>query len=262
MTALFDSHCHLDFDDFSADRSAVISAAAEAGVGAIMVPGVSRQHSLNQPTLESSELELFRGFGLHPYFIQQHQHSDIAWLQQQLTQHPAAVVGETGLDKSCPDYAKQMQLLIAQIELACHFKRPLILHHRHSQPDLIAILRRYRSQLPDHPGVIHAFSGSYEQAQLWLDLGFMIGVGGLISYARAQKTRATIARLPLAALLLETDAPAMPLAGFQGQRNQPAQLPLVSAQLAELTRQPEAVVAAQTTSNAYQLFAARLLPNR
>ncbi len=262
MNALFDSHCHLDFDDFRADRGAVISVAAAAGVQAIMVPGVSRQHSLTHPPLESSELEFFCSFGLHPYFIQQHQHSDIDWLQHQLLKHPTAAVGETGLDKTCPDYAKQTELLIAQIELACHFKRPLILHHRQSQADLITILRRYRSRLPDHPGVIHAFSGSYEQAQLWLDLGFLLGVGGLISYERAQKTRATIARLPLSALLLETDAPDMPLAGFQGQRNQPAQLPLVLAQLAQLTQQPEAVVAAQTTSNAYRLFASRLLLSR
>ena len=234
MNALFDSHCHLDFDDFAEDRTAVIERARQAGVVAILIPGVSRKRS-SEPPIQTSALELFYGYGLHPYFIAEHETTDMEWLEQQLQRYPNALVGEVGLDRHCPDYDQQQALFCAQVELACQLQRPLIIHHRQSQADLIHILKRYRAQLPSPAGVIHAFSGSYEQAQAWLDLGFLIGVGGVISYARAQKTRHTIARLPLAALLLETDAPDMPLAGFQGQRNEPARIVGVLQTLAELT---------------------------
>jgi TatD DNase family protein len=256
MGALFDSHCHLDFDDFASDRTAVMARAEAAGVAAIMIPGVSRRAS-SKTRISSASIELFYGVGLHPYFIAEHDYADIDWLEQQLQRCPHAVVGEVGLDRSCSDYRKQQQLFTAQVELACAYQRPLIIHHRQSQADLVAILTRYRSKLPAHAGVIHAFSGSYEQAQSWLALGFMIGVGGVISYQRAAKTRSTIARLPLESLVLETDAPAMPLAGYQGQRNEPAQLLLVVDALAQLSGWSTAQIAAQTSSNAYRLFANR-----
>jgi TatD DNase family protein len=256
MDALFDSHCHLDFDDFAEDRTAVIERARQAGVVAILIPGVSRKRS-SEPPIQTSALELFYGYGLHPYFIAEHETTDMEWLEQQLQRYPNAVVGEVGLDRHCPDYDQQQALFCAQVELACQFQRPLIIHHRQSQADLIHILKRYRAQLPSPAGVIHAFSGSYEQAQAWLDLGFLIGVGGVISYARAQKTRHTIARLPLAALLLETDAPDMPLAGFQGQRNEPARIVGVLQTLAELTGVSEPQLAEQTTANAYHLVLKR-----
>jgi TatD DNase family protein len=256
MNALFDSHCHLDFDDFAEDRTAVLQRAHSAGIVAIMIPGVSRQQS-NQRNIPESPIELYFGYGLHPYFTDQHSSTDIEWVEQQLQQQPNAVVGEVGLDQHCPDYDKQKQLFIAQVALACQFRRPLIIHHRQSQADLLKILKQYRATLPSPAGVIHAFSGSYEQAQAWLDLGFMIGVGGLISYTRANKTRQAIARLPLSALLLETDAPDMPLAGFQGQRNEPAQLKRVVQVLAQLTAVSECELAEQTTANAYHLFGRR-----
>jgi TatD DNase family protein len=256
MNALFDSHCHLDFDDFAEDRTAVIERARQAGVVAILIPGVSRKRS-SEPPIQTSALELFYGYGLHPYFIAEHETTDMEWLEQQLQRYPNALVGEVGLDRHCPDYDQQQALFCAQVELACQLQRPLIIHHRQSQADLIHILKRYRAQLPSPAGVIHAFSGSYEQAQAWLDLGFLIGVGGVISYARAQKTRHTIARLPLAALLLETDAPDMPLAGFQGQRNEPARIVGVLQTLAELTGVSEPQLAEQTTANAYHLVLKR-----
>lgn len=256
MTALFDSHCHLDFDDFAEDRTAVIERASAAGVGAIMIPGVSRQHS-SRPMIRTTAVELYYGFGLHPYFVAEHQASDIDWLAQQLQQHPQAVVGEVGLDRSCKNYDQQQALFIAQVELASQLQRPLIIHHRQSQPDLLRILKRYRAQLPSPAGVIHAFSGSYEQAREWLQLGFMIGVGGVISYARANKTRQAIARLPVTTLLLETDAPDMPLAGFQGQRNEPARVAQVLDILATLTNVSKVALAEQTTANAYQVLVRR-----
>lgn len=256
MLALFDSHCHLDFDDFNADRTVVLTRAKAAGVQALMIPGVSR----NRPAVPlpmDSGIRFFHGFGLHPYFIDHHDLADLDWLEQQLQTHPTAAVGEVGLDRHCRDYQRQVELFVVQVELACRYQRPLIIHHRQSQPDLLKYVTPYRSRLVQPAGVIHAFSGSYQQAHAWLQLGFMLGVGGIISYPRANKTRSTIAKLPLEQLVLETDAPDMPLAGYQGQRNEPAQVALVARCLAELVGYELQQVAEQTTANAYRLFASR-----
>lgn len=232
MMPLFDTHCHLNFAEFDEDRGAVIERAVAAGVTAILIPGTQRM----QPPFPAavSTIQFHYGFGLHPYFINQHDVTDLAWLETQLSEHPRAFVGEIGLDKTCADYPLQQQLFKAQVELAVQYQRPLILHHRKSQPDLLQLLRPSLSQLGAHPGVLHAFSGSYEQAMDWVDAGFKLGVGGVITYPRAMKTRAAIARVPSSALVLETDAPAMPLNGSQGQRNEPSQIPRVLEELARL----------------------------
>lgn len=113
------------------------------------------------------------------------------------------------------DKDQQMALLTAQLQIANQYHLPVILHCRKAFPEMIRLLRQHT---PVAGGVYHAFSGSYPQAKQLLDLGINIGVGGTITYPRANKTRQTIAALPLTALLLETDAPDMPIAGYQGQR--------------------------------------------
>lgn len=252
---LFDSHCHLDFADFSDDRQEVVSRAVQGGVQAIFVPGVARQQSDQQEWLADCEaVQLYLGYGFHPYFIDQHHSDDLAWLSGKLTNDAYACVGEIGLDMTCGRLELQQTLFVAQLELACHFKRPMVLHHRQSQPSLLKMIKPYRSQLPPIAGVLHAFSGSYELAREWLELGFMLGVGGTITYPRAKKTRATIAKMPLTSLVLETDAPDMPIAGFQGRRNEPLFCTYVCDTLAELRRQSPELIASQTWQNAYSLF--------
>ena len=119
--------------------------------------------------------------------------------------------------------------------MAKQFQLPVILHHRKSHDIILRQLRQY--QLPKG-GVIHAFSGSYQQAMQYIQLGFKLGVGGTITYERAVKTRAVMAKVPLDALVLETDAPDMPICGRQGQRNSPEYLPEILAVLALLRHEP------------------------
>ena len=166
-------------------------------------------------------------------------------------------VGECGLDFAVADVNRdqQLQWLQAQLQLANEHHLPVILHCRKAFPELLTLLRQH---LPKMGGVYHGFSGSYQQATQLVDLGIKIGVGGTITYSRAQKTRATIAKLPLSALLLETDAPDMPVAGYQGQPNRPERLVDIATVLAEIRGESYAHIAQATTLTTAELFKIKL----
>jgi len=221
--ALVDTHCHLDFSDFDDDRDKVIAAAIAANVAAIMVPGTRRSHHAKCQALRQAYPNLLGlGAGLHPYFVTSHQPDDCDWLAQTIADDATLFVGEIGLDAVSGHFDKQRGLFEKQLEIAARYHRPVVLHHRKTLDDMIPMLKAVRADLPDVAGVVHAFSGSLQQAEQYIDLGFKLGVGGVISYQRAQKTRAAIAAVPLSSLVLETDAPDMPLSGWQGHRNEPA----------------------------------------
>lgn len=252
---LIDSHCHINFDAFDHDRVAVVQRAARAGIHTLVVPGVSRK--LSQSTEWQNDcgaVSIIQGFGLHPYFINQHQDTDLDWLATTLHGDPAAFIGEVGLDSTVDHYERQLVLFSEQLQLAIEYQRPLVLHHRRSQADLLRLIKPVRSRLPVVPGVLHAFSGSFAQAKEWVALGFMLGVGGTITYQRAQKTRRALAQIPIEFLLLETDAPDMPLFGYQGQRNEPAQAAQVLLELSELQQLPPAMLADIIWDNTQRLF--------
>ncbi|TQV69909.1 TatD family deoxyribonuclease [Exilibacterium tricleocarpae] len=169
-----------------------------------------------------------------------------------LAEGGGVAVGECGLDRHIETPLALQQIVFeVQVRLACEHRLPLVVHVRGTHQEVLAILRRHR---PKRGGVIHGFSGSPELALQYWSLGFCIGVGGTITYARAAKTRRAVAQLPAAALLLETDAPDMPLHGFQGQPNTPLRLPLIARTLAQLRDQPLADIARLTTDNGCRLF--------
>lgn len=250
---LIDSHCHLDFAEFNQDRAAVIARAQALGVRAFVVPGVSRAQWPNLVQLSQQYPTWQLAFGLHPYFIAEHVPADLLYLAHLLTQHPTAAVGEIGLDSVCAQPELQLLLLRKQLQLAQQLGRGVILHHRKTLDTLLSEVKKVQ-QKGLLQGVVHAFSGSYEQAEAWLQRGFKLGVGGVITYPRAQKTRRVIAALPLTALLLETDSPAMPLQGQQGQRNEPANLRQIFTTLCQLRPEPAEDIAAQLLLNSQTLF--------
>ncbi|MEX1221461.1 MAG: TatD family hydrolase [Idiomarina sp.] len=255
MLPLFDTHCHLDFEVFDQDRDVVVARALHAGVQAIMIPGTSRrQQSAVQAVQAHFPKTVISGVGLHPYFIDSHSLDDCDWLAQQLAEKPQLVVGEIGLDATIDDPDKQRTLFTKQLDLAAQFARPVILHHRKTLDEMVPLLKRVRDNLPDTAGIIHAFSGSLQQAQSYVELGFKLGIGGTITYSRAQKTRAVVSELPLAALVLETDAPDMPLAGYQGQRNEPARCGKVLEVLLELRDEPESELRSALWRNTADCF--------
>ncbi|TRW50143.1 TatD family deoxyribonuclease [Aliidiomarina halalkaliphila] len=229
LARITDAHCHLDFPDFDDDRDAVLARARDAGVQRFLVPGVQKSQWSRLETLGQKYADWSLAYGLHPYFIEAHQEADLKALSQQL-EKGAIALGEIGLDATVGDQEKQVHFFKEQLAIAAALELPVILHHRRTLDTLLSLVR----QAGVTQGMVHAFSGSYEQAMAWIDAGFYLGVGGVITYERAQKTRAALARVPLQRLLLETDSPDMPLQGYQGQRNEPARVIRVRDTLREL----------------------------
>lgn len=252
-----DTHCHFDFPPFAGAEHDALAVARQAGVSDIIIPTVSADAIPGVAALTQHYAGLWFAAGLHPLWTEQHRSQDIDRLQQWLEQRPATLVaiGETGLDLFTPQQLalsdRQQTLLQQQLQLACRYDLPLILHSRRSHDLLASLLRK--TPVPAC-GVIHGFSGSLQQAQAFIRLGYFIGVGGTITYPRARKTRDTFAALPIGALVLETDAPDMPLNGFQGQPNRPEQVVNVCQALAELRGEPVQEVAACLLENSLRLF--------
>lgn len=255
MTYRFiDTHCHFDFPPFTGDEAQSIDRAARAGVEAIIVPAVEASCFARVMDLARQHNALYAALGLHPIVIEHHRDEHIDRLDEALHKAQKLVaIGEIGLDlyREDPQFERQQAILDAQLRLAKQHDLPVILHSRRTHDKLAMHLKRM--DLP-RTGVVHGFSGSLQQAQRFVDLGYKIGVGGTITYPRASKTRDVMAQLPLSALLLETDAPDMPLNGFQGQPNRPEQAARVFTSLCELRQEPADVIADALLGNTRDLF--------
>lgn len=249
-----DTHCHLDFSAFEPDREAVLSQAYERGVHRLVIPGVQASQWSALSTFQHQQVALAWAAGLHPWFTAGHQDLHLTELAQTLREQTPCAVGEIGLHQTphtTHEMPKQISLLEAQLDLARQFDLPVILHQVGAHNELIKALKR---AAPVAGGVVHAFSGSAEMATEYGRFGLSVGLGGVITYPRAAKTRRAVSRLPLDSLVLETDGPDMPLCGFQGVRNVPAQIPSVFRSLCRLRTEPPAVLAEALEANATRLF--------
>ncbi len=249
---LIDSHCHLDAAEFDADRDQVVARARQAGVAAQVVPAVTAASWPGLREVCRIQPGLHPAYGLHPMFLAEHAPEHLPLLREWIERERPCAIGECGLDFFVAglDPERQRHFFDGQLELARDYRLPLIVHARRAVEEVIAAIRRVGGLR----GVVHSFSGSPEQArQLW-QLGFLIGLGGPLTYPRANRLRRLAAEMPLEYLLLETDAPDQPDADIRGQRNEPARLPVVLRTVAALRGQPEADIARATTANARRLF--------
>lgn len=249
---LVDSHCHLDAGAFDADRAEVIERARVAGVRTQIVPAVS---AASWPTLRRTcQLAdgLHPAYGLHPMFLAEHRAAHLDDLRDWIERERPCAVGECGLDFFVEglDAELQQRYFMGQLRLARAFELPVIVHARRAVDAVIAAIR----QVGGLRGVVHSFPGSPEQAAQLHKLGFLIGLGGPLTYDRAQRLQRLVAQMPLEQLLLETDAPDQPDAGIRGERNEPSRLPVILDRVARLRGQAAEEIAAQTTANAKQLF--------
>lgn len=252
-----DTHCHFDFPPFVDDVENSLTRAAQAGVTRIIIPATEASRFERVLALAAGYSPLYAALGLHPVVIEKHDEQNLEQLAVLLAQKPPKLVavGEIGLDlyREDPQFDKQQALLDEQLRLAKRYDLPVILHSRRTHDTLAMHLKRHN--LP-RTGVVHGFAGSLQQAQRFIQLGYKIGVGGTITYPRASKTRDVMAHLPLSALLLETDAPDMPLNGFQGQPNRPEQAARVFESLCELRCESPALIAETLADNSQKLFPA------
>lgn len=250
---LADSHVHLDDRAFDADRIQVLQRARDAGVGQLVVPAVD---AASWPRIRdlcaAHPRTLFPAYGLHPLYLHQHARGDVDALLPWCEANAAVAIGEIGLDFHAdePEPALQRDCFARQLALARELGLPVIVHARQALEEVILTLRRH----PGVHGVVHSFSGSEEQARRLWELGFLIGIGGPLTYERAQRLRRIVANMPIEFLLLESDAPDQPDAQNRGQRNEPARVVEVLRCAAALRGEAEQAVAAATAANTRRLF--------
>ena len=257
---LFDTHCHADFEAFEQGLShgqsidGYIKEAKQAQVDKLLIPSVGQNNWHKLENIAQSHPNVYYALGFHPYFLEQADTVQFEELHQLLTlkTRQCVAIGECGLDFFVDvEQEKQESFFIQQMELAKAFNLPLIIHERKSYNRLIQLIKQHKFTLG---GVIHGFSGSEQQALAWIKLGFYIGVGGTITYPRAQKTRTTIAKLPLESLVLETDAPDMPTYGNQGNVNHSKHLVTISNELFLLRKESKQSIAARIWQNSHRAF--------
>jgi TatD DNase family protein len=251
---LFDTHVHLNAEQFNEDLEEVISRAKEAGVGKMVVVGFDR------PTIERAmELVehydfLYASVGWHPVDAIDMTDEDLAWIEE-LSSHPKVVaLGEMGLDYHWDKSPKDVQKEVfrKQIHLAKKVKLPIIIHNREATQDIVDILREEGAE--EVGGIMHCFSGSPEIAQECVDMNFYISLGGPVTFKNAKKPKEVAQEIPLDRLLIETDCPYLAPHPNRGKRNEPAYVKLVAEQIAELKGISLEEVEKITTENANKLF--------
>jgi TatD DNase family protein len=274
-----DSHCHLDAPEFEHDRLNVLQRAHAQGVLACVMPAVQAKDFAPLTEFARNTGQPY-ALGIHPLYVPQAQESDLALLEQHIqwalslneegfVSDPRLVaLGEIGLDFWVPSLAepamreKQEFFYRAQLKLAKAFNLPVILHVRKSADALLKGLRQHKVQ----GGIAHAFNGSQQQAQIFIEMGFALGFGGAMTYERALQLRQLATSLPLSAIVLETDAPDIPphwlyrtqsqrqSEGLPQARNEPCELPQIGALLAQLRGESLTNVAAATLNNTLRVL--------
>jgi len=260
---IIDSHCHLDFSQFDIDRENVLEACSNVGICEIVIPGVlasTWQELLNfclqNNTSDTHKVKLHPTIGLHPMFMNNHRNENIHQLDQLLSTNSIVALGEIGLDffeaetKHHDLQLKQIELFEAQLKLAKKHDLPVIIHCRKAHDQILKLLKKYQLK----GGIAHAFNGSMRLAEEYINLGFKLGFGGMLTYGRSTKLRSLVKELPLEAIVLETDSPDMTVAQHRGERNSPEYLTFVLEAIAEIRKETIQLIATQTTKNVREVL--------
>lgn len=252
MIALVDTHSHIDVDEFDADRPEVIERARRVGVVHQVVPAID---AAGWPRLARICREfdgLHAAYGLHPMFLAAHLDAHLGELRDLATRERPIAIGECGLDFFVEglDAQRQVDLFHAQLRIARELDLPVIVHARRAVDAVIGAIRRVGGLR----GVVHSFAGSRQQAEMLWREGFLLGLGGPVTYERAARLRALATDMPIEHLVLETDSPDQPDSVHRGRRNEPARIVHVLHAIAALRGETPEAIAAATTRNATRLF--------
>jgi len=249
---LIDTHCHLDDPRFYQNRDQIIQQAKACGINAQIIPATTATSWPRIKHICEQYPKIYPSYGLHPFFIDQLQSTDLETLQQWLATENPVALGECGLDylKTRENKKEQQALFEAQLVLASKFKLPIIIHANRAVEDVISFIK----QSQHHQGVIHSYNGSWQQAKLLIDLGYKISIGGAATYPKALKIREIVQKCPLECLMIETDAPDQPPINYKGGLNTPAYLMDVFKVFCELRKEPPEALASALNNNATKLF--------
>lgn len=254
MPEYVDTHTHLYLEQFDEDRVAIIDAAFKAGVNYMLLPNVDMDTVRSMMRLhEKYPDQCIPMMALHPTSVKESPEELLDQAYQLLKKYSFCAIGETGIDlywdKS--NYLLQLMAFDRHIQWALELDLPLVIHARSSTDEIRKVLEPYKGY--GLKGVMHCFPGNREQADWFLDFGFLLGIGGVVTYKKSEMAN-VVAHVPLESLLLETDAPYLPPVPYRGKRNEPAYIPLIAAKIAEIKGVSVDQVARVTTSTAKDLF--------
>lgn len=252
-----DTHCHLDAHEFNGDSLGVARAAGEAGVSMIVIPAVERGNFDEVARLAHAAPNATYALGIHPICVPNAREEDLtlmrAAIEAALGDPRFVAIGEIGLDFFIPMLCepamreKQDFFLREQLRMAREFQLPVLMHVRRSQDQVLKHVRQIRPPC----GIAHAFNGSFQQAGIYIDLGFKLGFGGAMTFTRALQIRRLAAQLPLDAIVLETDSPDIAPAWIHPGVNTPANLPAIGAALAEMREVPVQAILDASRANSF-----------
>lgn len=270
---IFDTHAHYDDSQFDADREEVLAGLPAAGVTRICDVSASADSLARVCAIADSHDFAYGAVGLHPDEVGDLTPAVMAEMREDLKDPKIAAVGEIGLDYhwDIQPHDVQIRCFREQIRLAMAFGKPILVHSRNAAADTLSVIEAMygdssvcAAENPAFaaalaagsrvPGVIHSYSGSLEQAKIYTSLGFLLGVGGVLTYQGSKKLKRVVEHLPLSCFVLETDAPYLAPEPHKGGRNTSAYLPLVAQAVAEIKGVPEAEVERATFENALRLF--------
>ena len=253
---LFDTHAHLDQDEFQPDRAEVLDRAKAAGVSFILCVGVGADSSQKTIQLAEQHVELYAAVGIQPNYCAQAQPGDWEKIVE-LARHPKVkAIGETGLDRywDYTPFEVQQDYFARHLRLAAETRLPFIVHTRESDADVLAMLRQAQQEFGTLQGVMHSFTGTAETAAECVALGLYISFAGMATFKKSHDLRTMAGSVPADRILLETDSPYLSPHPLRGRRNEPAHIVHTCACLAEVRGLTPDVFAAQTTENARRLF--------
>lgn len=252
---IIDTHCHLDDESFEADLAAVLERAKDANIEKIIIPGASIKDLPKAVRISEEQKNIFFAVGVHPYHVDE---MDESVLRKFAKHEKCVAVGECGLDyyrlpeSGTNEYkARQKEVFIAQIKLACELKKPLIVHIRDANEDSLSILKEYEDKLVG--GVLHCYNAS--PILLELSRTFYYGIGGVLTFKNEKKLGAILPQIPKERLLIETDAPYLTPTPHRGERNEPARTIFVRDKMSEILNLSGDEIERITTQNAIKLFA-------
>jgi len=253
---LTDTHAHLDAPAFANDLEKVLSRARDAAIGAIVVPGLDLKSSARAVCLAHQHPDLYAAVGVHPHEARTLTIEGLAQLEKLAADPRVVAIGEIGLDfyRDLSPRRTQVWAFGELLALARRVGKPVIVHDREAHEEVLDALERHAQGQGFQGGVLHAFSGDLAMALQATEWGYHLGLGGPVTYPKAEKTREVAAKATLSRLLLETDCPYLPPQPYRGRRNEPAWVTFVAEAIARERNLPLGVIAQTTTENARLLL--------
>ena len=245
-----DTHCHITSDDYD-DISLIIEKIKDSGVNKIIVNGTDMKSNLEVLDLVKKYDIVYGALGFHPTELEDFQESSLLWLEEHINDEKIVALGEVGLDYHYENTDKNIQNIVfkKQLEIAEKYNKPVIIHSRDASQDTLDILRSYKLK-----GSLHCFSGSLEMAYEYVKLGYLIGVGGVVTFKNAKNIVNVIKNIDLEYILLETDSPYLTPEPYRKYKNDSSYIPVIASKIADIKGLDVSVIEKSTSDNAIRLF--------